>query len=371
MLIGIAKEIKNNEYRVSVTPGGVSELVSEGNKVYVQKDAGLGSGYSNDDYIEAGAAIISTIEELYKSSEMIVKVKEPIEPEYKLIKDRHIIFTYLHLSSNQTLTKVLLSSGATCIAYETIEKNGHFPLLAPMSEVAGRVATIVGACYLGIQFGGKGLFIGGVSGVSPGKVLILGAGVVAKSAAKMASGLGAEVVITSPFIEELREIELGNYFSPNVKTIIMSHHNLLEEIKNTDILISAVYVKGARTPVLVTREMVSQMEKGSVIVAVDIDQGSSVETARPTTHNDPVFIEEGVVHYCVANMPGVYSHTSTLALTNLTLPYIKKVAYGGLGEILKNSELISGLNIHNKKIIYKKVAEDLGLTDYYSDVYTL
>lgn len=367
MLIGIPREIKNNEYRVSVTPGGVYELTSDNHKVYVQKDAGVGSGYSTEEYSSAGATVLNSMEEVYKAAKLIVKVKEPIEEEYNLIKDGHLIFAYLHLSSNKKLVEALLASGATCIAYETIERDGHFPLLAPMSEVAGREAVIIGAYYLGIQFGGRGLFIGGVSGVLPGRVLILGAGVVAKSAAKMASGLGAEVVIMSPFIDELREIELGSYFGPNVSTRIMSRYSILEEIKRADILISAIYVKGARTPIIVTRDMVAQMKKGSVIVAVDIDQGSSIETARPTTHRDPIYIEEGVVHYCVANMPGVFSRTSTLALTNLTLPYIKKIARDGLEAVKEDSELLTGLNIHKGKITYRKVAEDLGMMDRFEE----
>jgi len=367
MIIGIPKEIKNNEYRVSATPGIVYELVRQGHKVYVQKSAGIGSGYSDTEYEDAGATILDTLTEVYNVAELIVKVKEPIEEEYNLIKDGHIIFAYLHLSSNNKLAEALLSSGAICIAYETIERNSQFPLLAPMSEVAGREAIIVGAYYLGIQFGGRGIFIGGVSGVLPGRVLVLGAGIVSKSAAKMASGLGAYVVIMSPFIEELREIELGGYFDKNVSTKIMSNYNILEEVKKADILISAIYVKGARTPILVTRDMVSKMKKGSVIVAVDIDQGSSIETAHPTTHKDPIYIEEGVVHYCVTNMPGVFPLTSTLALTNLTLPYIKKIASGGVDVVISDSELLSGLNIYKGKITYKGVAEDLGLIDRYED----
>lgn len=367
MNIGIPKEIKENEFRVSIIPGGVYELERSGHQVLVQSGAGDGSGYSDREYRGAGAKIVDSIEEVYSSSEMIVKVKEPIEPEYTLIKKDHIIFTYLHLSSNKKLVDVLLNSGATCIAYETIEKDGHFPLLAPMSEVAGRVAAIVGAYYLGVNFGGQGLLISGVSGVLPGYVLILGAGVVAKSAAKVASGLGAKVTIISPFIDELREIEMGRYFSKNVSTLIMSSYSLTEEIKKADILISAVYIRGARTPILVTRDMVKLMKKGSVIVAVDIDQGSSIETARATTHRDPVYTEEGVLHYCVTNMPGIFSKTSTLALTNLTLPYIKKIAKYGLDVFKKDREILSGLNIYRGKIACKKVAEDVGMEDMYME----
>jgi len=367
MIIGVPEEIKNNEFRVSTTPGGVYELTSCGHKVLVESNAGKGSGYSDSDYEDAGAKICSTIEEVYKLSEMIVKVKEPIQPEYSLVRKDQILFTYLHLSSNKKLVEVLLKTGATCIAYETIEKCGHFPLLAPMSEVAGRVAAIVGTYYLGINFGGNGVLISGVSGVLPGYVLILGAGVVAKSAAKMASGLGAKVTITSPFIDELREIEMENYFGHNVSTLIMSSYNITEEIKKADILISAVYIRGARTPILVTKDMVKMMKKGSVIVAVDIDQGSSIETARATTHKDPVYIREGVLHYCVANMPGVFSKTSTLALTNLTLPYIKKIADYGTDVFKKDSEILSGLNIYKGKIACRKVAEDLGMEKMYME----
>jgi len=368
MIIGVPKEIKNSEYRVSVTPGGTFELVKEGHSVYVQKTAGEGSGYSDSEYTDTGAVILNNIEEIYDKADMIVKVKEPIETEYKLIKKHQILFTYLHLSSNKKLTEALLSSKAICIAYETIEQNGAFPLLAPMSEVAGREAAIMGAYYLGTQFGGRGVFIGGVSGVLPGRVLILGAGVAARSAAKIASGLNADVVIMSTFIEELRKIELDNCLGQNVSTKTMSQYNILEEIKKADILISAIYVKGARTPILVTKEMVSQMKKGSVIVAVDIDQGSSIETARPTTHENPIFIEDNVIHYCVANMPGIFSHTATLALTNLTLSYIKKIAKYGIEMILKDRDILAGLNIYNGKITYQKIAEDLGMMDQYDNL---
>ncbi|MBC7334501.1 MAG: alanine dehydrogenase, partial [Actinobacteria bacterium] len=305
---------------------------------------------------------------VYNMSELIVKVKEPIEIEYPLLKEKHIIFAYLHLSSNKKLVKALLDSKCTCVAYETIEKDGEFPLLAPMSEVAGKMAAIIGACYLSAQFGGRGLLIGGVTGVLPARVLILGAGVVAKSAAKIAAGMGAEVIIMSPFIDELRKIELSNYLCPNVFTKMMSYYNILEEVKKADIVISAIYVKGSKTPILVTEEMVAQMKKGSVIVAVDIDQGSSIETAYPTTHEDPIYIKHGVIHYCVANMPGVFPRTSTLSLTNLSLPYIKKIAKSGFESIKNDKELLSGLNIYNGKIVYKKVAEDVGMMEKYSNI---
>ena len=367
MILGIPKEIKNNEFRVAVTPGGVYELTDLGHKIYVQSGAGIKSGYKDKMYVDAGATLLNKIEEIYSKAKLIVKVKEPIRLEYELIKKNHIIFAYLHLSSNKELVQALLSSGSTCIAYETIEKNGKFPLLAPMSEVAGRTATIVGTYYLGINFGGKGLFIGGVSGVLPGRVLILGAGTAAKSAAKMASGLGAEVIIMSPFVEELREIELGNYFEANVFTKVMSPYSILEEVKKADIIISAVYVKGAKTPILVSKEMVAQMQPGSVIVSIDVDQGSSIETVHPTTHKDPIYIEKEVVHYCVTNIPGIYPKTATLALTNLTLQYIKRIAEKGHTSVINDSKLISGLNIHNGKIGYLKVAEDLDMIDKYKD----
>lgn len=366
MIIGVPKEIKNNEFRVSLTPEGVKELVKDGNRVLVQNNAGKESGYDNEGYKSAGAIILDKIEEIYNSSELIVKVKEPIELEYKLIKKNQIIFTYLHLSSNKKLTEALLNSGSICIAYETIEsQKGYFPLLAPMSEVAGRFSAIMGAYCLGITFGGEGILIGGVSGVLPGKVLILGAGIVGKSAAKMALGLGADVTIMSPFIEELRDIELKNYFNSNVSTLMLSDYNIAKEIQETDILISAIYVHGSRTPILVTKEMVKKMKKGSVIVAVDIDQGSSIETAKPTTHKNPTYLVDGVVHYCVANMPGVFPKTSTLALTNLTFPYVKKLAKYGESSLRSDLELLSGLNIYKGKITYKNVAEDLNLKSFY------
>ncbi len=365
MIIGVPKELINNEYRVSITPGGVFELVQDGNTLYIQKGAGEGSGYGDDEYIASGGKLLTTIKEIYDISDLIVKVKEPIEKEYEFIRKDRIIFAYLHLSSNKKLVEVLLKSGATCMAYETIEKNGQFPLLAPMSEVAGRISAFIGAYYLGKNFGGGGILISGISGVKPGNVLILGAGIAGRSAATIASGLGANVTITSPFIEELRDIEMNNYFNANVKTIILNKYNLIEELKNTDILISAVYVRGSRTPIIVTKDMIKFMKKGSVLVAVDIDQGSSIETARPTTHDNPIFIQDGIIHYCVANMPGIFSKTSTLALTNLTLPFIKKIASNGLSALKKDKELSQGLNLFNGNIVYKKVAEDCCMMEYY------
>jgi len=366
MIIGVPKEIKDNEYRVSITPGGACELIDNGHKVLIQSNAGVGSGFEDSEYLKSGAHILDSIEEIYDASDIIVKVKEPIKVEYPLIKKDQIIFGYLHLSANKELTKALIDSGSVCISYETIEKDGNFPLLAPMSEVAGRVAAIVGAYYIGANFGGSGLLVSGISGVLPGNVLILGAGIVAKSAAKMALGLGAKVTIMSPFISELREIEMNNYFNSNVSTLVLTNHNLLEEIRKADILISAVYVKGAKTPILVKRDMVKEMKKGSIIVAVDIDQGSSVETVRPTTHKDPIFKKEGVIHYCVTNMPGIYSKTSTLALTNLTVSYIKKIAQKGIRILKEDKEIRSGLNVFKGKITDKIIAEDLKMENYYS-----
>ena len=363
MIIGVPKEIKDKEFRVSVTPTGTSELVNK-HIVLVQKNAGVGSGFLDKEYLDAGAKILDSIEEIYRASDMIAKVKEPIEYEYPLIKKDQIIITYLHLSSNRKLVRALMDSGSVCIAYETIEKNGYFPLLAPMSEVAGRAAAIMGAYYLSSNFNGQGLLISGISGIIPGNVLILGAGVAAKNAAKIASGLGAKVTIMSPFISELREIELGNYFSPNVSTLILSRSNLNEEIKKADILISAVYVRGARTPILVTRDMVKAMKKGSVIVAIDIDQGSSIETAKPTNHDNPIYTEEGVVHYCVTNIPGIFPKTSTLALTNLTLPYIKEVADCGISVFKSNVEILGGLNIFKGRITNSQVAKDTDMENF-------
>ncbi len=363
MIIGVPKEIKDKEFRVSVTPTGTSELVNK-HIVLVQKNAGVGSGFLDKEYLDAGAKILDSIEEIYRASDMIAKVKEPIEYEYPLIKKDQIIFTYLHLSSNKKLVRALMDSGSVCIAYETIEKNGYFPLLAPMSEVAGRAAAIMGAHYLSSNFNGQGLLISGISGIIPGNVLILGAGVAAKNAAKIASGLGAKVTIMSPFISELREIELGNYFSPNVSTLILSRSNLNEEIKKADILISAVYVRGARTPILVTRDMVKAMKKGAVIVAIDIDQGSIIETAKPTNHDNPIYTEEGVVHYCVTNIPGIFPKTSTLALTNLTLPYIKEVADCGISVFKSNVEILGGLNIFKGRITNSQVAKDTDMENF-------
>lgn len=367
MIIGIPRESKESEYRVAVTPEGAQELISEGNRVLVQKGAGIKSGFWDKEYKMAGAEIIGSAPELYRLSGLIVKVKEPSPDEVEMIGRDHILFAFLHLSSDRQLTRDLIDSGAICVAYETIERDGHFPLLAPMSEIAGRVAAIVGAYYLGINFGGRGVLISGLSGIPPGKVLILGAGVVARSAAQVASGLGASVTLMSPFIEELREIEMNNYLGPHVSTLFLSKHNIMEQLPAADILISAVYARGARTPMLVSREMVKNMKKGSVIVAVDIDQGSSVETARPTSHEEPIYIQEGVIHYCVANMPGIFSRTSTVALTNLTLPYIKKIARKGIKVLKEDAEMKTGLNIFRGSISYKKVAEDHGLEKYYKE----
>jgi len=365
MIIGIPKEVKESEYRVAVTPEGVHDLAAGENRVLVQEGAGMDSGFSDMEYSNAGAEIVRDAEAIYGVSDMVVKVKEPSPGEVRLIKKDQIVFAFFHLSSNKKLTEDLLDTGSICIAYETIERKGHFPLLAPMSEIAGRVAAIVGAYYLGINFGGEGLLISGLSGIPPGNVLILGAGVAARSAAQVASGLGARVTLMSPFIEELREIEMNNYFGPHVSTLFMSKHNIMTELPQTDILISAVYVRGARTPILVTRDMVKKMKKGTVIVAIDIDQGSSIETAHPTSHEDPIYTDEGVIHYCVANMPGVFSRTSTVALTNLTLPYIKKIAARGIKVLKEDAEIRTGLNIYKGRISYKKIAEDHRLESFF------
>ena len=360
MKIGIPKEIKNNENRVGMTPAGVFELTKNNHTVFVQENAGFGSGFTDTDYKEAGAQILNSIEEVYASSEMIVKVKEPIEKEYPLIKSHHVVFTYFHFASSETLTKAMIKSEAVCIAYETVEaEDGSLPLLIPMSEVAGRMAIQQGAKYLEKPIKGRGVLLGGVPGVPPGKVLVLGAGTVGIQAAKMAAGLGAHVTIMDINMNQLRYV---NDVMPNhVVTEFSSAYNIKQRIKNHDLIIGGVLLKGAKAPNLITRDMLKDMRPGTVVVDVAVDQGGCIETTKPTTHEDPIFIIDDIVHYCVANMPGAVPYTSTLALTNVTLPYVLKLANKGWVKACdEDKTLAKGLNIIDGKIVYPEIAEAFG-----------
>jgi alanine dehydrogenase len=357
MVIGVPTEIKNNENRVGITPGGVYELVKRGHSVHLQKRAGFNSGFTDLHYIDAGATILDTIEEVYASAEMIVKVKEPIEPEYKLIKKDQIVFTYFHFASSEPLTRAMIASKSICIAYETVEEEDRsLPLLTPMSEVAGRMSIQQGARYLEKPVKGRGVLLGGVPGVSPGKVLVLGAGVVGIQAAKMAAGLGAHVTILDISMKRLRHV--NDIMPPHVVTEFSNEFNIRKHIKTHDLIIGGVLIPGAKAPKLITRDMLKEMRPGTVIVDVAVDQGGCVETSKPTTHEDPVFIIDDVVHYCVANMPGAVPYTSTVALTNITLPYVLKIAdQGWKAACLKDATLKKGVNIVGGYVVYQEISE--------------
>lgn len=361
MIVGIPKEIKNNENRVGMTPAGVNELVRRGHTVYVQKGAGENSGFPDEQYERVGAHILPTIADVYAVAEMIVKVKEPIEPEYPLIRKGQLLFTYFHFASDRKLTDAMLASGATCLAYETVELKDHsLPLLIPMSEVAGRMATQEGARFLERPQGGKGKLMGGVPGVKPAKVLVIGAGVVGYAAACVAAGMGADVTITDLSLARLRYID--EVRPANIKTLYSSEFNIRAELPTTDLVIGAVLIPGAKAPHLITRDMLGLMEKGSVLVDVAIDQGGCFETSHPTTHSEPVYEVNGIIHYCVANIPGAVSATSTLALTNATLPNAIKLADKGWEKACAEDEaLCKGLNVVDGKIVYPAVAEAFGL----------
>ncbi len=369
MIIGVPKEIKNNENRIALTPAGASELTKHGHKVHIQSTAGLGSGFTDEQYEKAGAEILATIEEVYSLSEMIVKVKEPIEPEYKLLRPGQILFTYLHLASSDVLTNAMIDSGAICIAYETVEAvDGSLPLLVPMSEVAGRMSVQQGAKYLEKTFGGKGVLLGGVPGVLPAKVLVIGGGIVGTEAAKMAAGLGADVIIMDVNLKRLRYLD--DVMPANVKTMMSNEYNIRELIQTHDLIVGAVLIPGAKAPSLVSRPMLKTMQPGTVLVDVAVDQGGCFETTHPTTHDNPIFIVDDIVHYSVANMPGAVPRTSTIALTNATLPYIIDIANRGWRTASNlNSGLKRGLNVIEGKVVYGGVAEAFNL-DWY-DVDTM
>jgi alanine dehydrogenase len=357
MIIGVLKEIKVHENRVSLTPAGVTELAKGKHKVYIESNAGLGSGYTDEHYKIAGAGILKTAEDVYKKSEMILKVKEPQEKEYKHIRKDQVVFTYFHFASSEKLTSAMIKNKAVCIAYETVEKaDRSLPLLIPMSEVAGRMSVQQGATYLEKHNKGRGVLLGGVPGVKPANVLILGAGIVGTQAARMAAGLGANVTIMDINLQRLRY--LNEIMPANVNTVMSNEYNIREAVKVSDLIIGAVLIPGAKAPVLISRDMLKLMNPGTVLIDVAVDQGGCIETCKPTTHENPTYIIDEVVHYCVANMPGAVPFTSTLALTNATLPYILQLANKGWKKACKeNIELKAGLNIIEGNIVYKKIAE--------------
>lgn len=357
MKIGLPKEIKNNENRVGLTPAGVYELVKYGHEVFVQASAGEGSGFSDDDYQSVGGKLVSDIETVYALADLIVKVKEPIAKEYPLIKPGQIVFTYFHFASSMELTEAMIASKAVCIAYETVEDaDGTLPLLTPMSEVAGRMAIQQGAKYLEKPIKGRGVLLGGVPGVPPGKVLVLGAGVVGLQAAKMAAGLGAHVTILDINMKRLRHV--NDVMPSHVVTEYSSEYNIKRHIKNHDLIVGGVLIKGGKAPKLITRDMLKEMRPGTVLVDVAVDQGGCFETTHATTHEDPTYIIDDIVHYCVANMPGAVPYTSTLALTNVTLPYVLKIANLGWETACeKNADLAKGLNIVEGEIVYDEIRE--------------
>jgi alanine dehydrogenase len=361
MIIGVPKEIKNNENRVALTPAGVAEFKKAGHSVYIQSSAGAGSGFTDEKYQAAGAQILPTIEAVYDIAEMIVKVKEPIASEYGLIKENQLLFTYFHFASSQELTEAMIARKAVCLAYETVEKaDRSLPLLVPMSEVAGRMAIQEGAKYLEKPMGGRGILLGGVAGVKPANVLILGGGIVGTQSAKMAAGLGSNVTIMDINLNRLRYLE--DILPANVDSVMSNEYNIRELIQHADLIVGAVLIPGAKAPHLITRDMLKLMKPGTVLVDVAVDQGGCIETCTPTTHEDPTYEIDGIVHYCVANMPGAVPYTSTLALTNATLPYALQLANKGWQKACAdNEELRKGLNVVQGKVVYQGVAEAFGL----------
>ena len=356
MIIGVPREMKNNENRVGLTPAGTHELVKRGHQILIETHAGAASGFRNTDYEDAGAKIILTEDEVWGRAEMIIKVKEPEELEYKMVRKDQLVLSFFHFASNRKLTHAMMDSGAICLAYETVETtNKSLPILVPMSEVAGRMAIQQGARYLEKPVMGRGILLGGVPGVSPGKVLIIGAGVVGVQAAKMASGLGAHVTILDTNIERLRYI--NDVLPPHVVTMYSSEYNIRQLVTNHDLIVGAVLIPGGKCPKVITRDMLKLMRPGTVIVDVSVDQGGCIETCKPTTHENPTYIVDGILHYCVTNMPGAVPYTSTIALTNSTLPYILELADKGWKKAcLDNYELLKGLNIISGEVVYRGVA---------------
>lgn len=361
MKIAVPKEIKNNENRVALTPGGARQLVQDGHEVFIQHNAGMGIGILDEEYTKAGAKIVPTLEDAFQVGEMIIKVKEPQPNEIKLLKPHHVLYTYLHLAADKALTEGLMNSGSTGIAYETIQlDDGSLPLLVPMSEVAGRMSVQVGASYLQLDKGGKGILLGGVPGVRRAKVTIIGCGIAGTNAAKMAIGLGADVTLID--LSTKRLADLDDLFENKVNTVFSNSQNIEEAVVGSDLVIGAVLVPGAKAPKLVTRDMISRMQKGSVVVDIAVDQGGCIETCKATTHENPTYIVDGVVHYCVANMPGAVARTSTFALTNVTLKYARALAGQGVDKaIMKDRHLRLGVNIYKGKLVYEQIARDLDL----------
>jgi alanine dehydrogenase len=361
MLIGVPKEIKTNENRIALVPAGAEALVKAGHTVFVEKSAGEGSGFTDDQYTAVGAQILDDVEEVWRRAEMIMKVKEPIAVEYPRIRENQVLFTYFHFAADEALTQALIKSNAVAIAYETVQlPNGELPLLTPMSEVAGRMAIQAGAKYLEKYYGGRGMLLGGVPGVAPAQVLIIGGGVVGTNAAKMAAGFGARVTIMDLSLDRLRY--LSDVMPANVELIYSNRHNILEKLEVADLVVGAVLLPGAKAPKLVLREDLKRMKNGSVIVDVAVDQGGCVETIRPTTHENPIYEIDGVIHYGVANMPGGVPRTSTLALTNATFPYAMRLAnQGWQAAVAADRSLLLGLNIVGGKVVYPGVAEAFGL----------
>jgi alanine dehydrogenase len=366
MIIGVPKEIKNNENRVALTPAGTQELIKRGHTVLVQQTAGVGSGFNDDEYASAGAKMIADATGVFAQADMIMKVKEPVEAEYKLIRKDQLVFTYFHFASYEPLAKAMIASGAVCLAYETVERlDGSLPLLIPMSEVAGRMSIQEGAKYLEKPLKGRGILLGGVPGVHPARVLILGGGVVGTNAAKIAAGMGADVTIMDVNIDRLRYLD--DVMPTNVRTLVSNEYAIRAIIKETDLIIGGVLIPGAKAPKLITRDMLKTMRPGTVLVDVAVDQGGCIETCRPTTHEDPTYVIDDIVHYCVANMPGAVPYTSTLALTNATLPYAIRLANMGWKHAAQNNaDLRNGLNIIHGEVVYKAVADAFSLP--YSDV---
>ena len=361
MKIGIPKEIKNNENRVGMTPAGVSELVKHGHEVFVQHTAGEGSGFDDEQYLAVGATIVPSIEATYELADMIIKVKEPIALEYPLVKPGQLVFTYFHFACDRELTEAMIKSKGICLAYETVQlNNGALPLLSPMSEVAGRMAIVNGSYYLQKTKGGKGKLICGVPGVSPAKVLVLGGGIVGEAAARVAAGMGANVVIADVSLPRLRQLDME--LPSNVSTLYSSHHNIVQQLHDVDIVVGSVLIPGDKAPRLITRDMLKLMEPGTVLVDVAIDQGGCFETSHPTTHSDPVYELDGILHYAVANIPGAVPNTSTIALTNATLRYALALADKGWQQACKDDlALYRGLNIVEGQVTYRAVADVYGL----------
>ncbi|HTY87274.1 MAG TPA: alanine dehydrogenase [Candidatus Acidoferrum sp.] len=359
MIIGVPKEIKEQEYRVALLPSGVYQLIKRGHEVLVERGAGVGAGFPDAEYEQAGATLTDSHAAVFKKAGLVVKVKEPLPAEFKLLRPGQVLFTYLHLAAGKPLTEALMKSGVTAVAYETIEVNRRLPLLEPMSEIAGRMSILVGGYFLAKHFGGSGVLLGGVPGVLPGKVVVLGGGSAGINAARMAQGMGADVTILEVDLERMRFLDITLH---TAHTLYSNESHLLELLPDVDLLIGAVLVPGARAPKLVRRDMLRRMRPGSVFVDIAIDQGGCAETSRPTTHHDPVFVEEGVTHYCVANMPGAFARTATQALTNVTYRYIEALADHDLAEACRlHPALLGGINVMNGKLTQPAVAEAHGM----------